>query len=531
MITDETQPWWVPQPGPQAEAFLCPADELMSGGERGGGKTQLIIGREVIGAQQHGLHWNGIIFRKKYKDFKEIRLDFDRLISKGLPARRIGGENQVNFIKYQNGAVTTLAQAGSLSAVEDWQGNQFVHVSIDEAQQFPYLTAMMSVLKGSMRSPHGIAPRMLLTGNPGGPGASQIKEMFIPVEYGGNEDNPPEGRVHMVDVEQEDGTVGTISRVFIQLPLLENRILLDGDPGYLNRLRAIADSVLRAAWLDGRWDVHVGQAFNFGKHNILDEEIWPIPEHVPIYMTFDWGWGAPFSVQWWWVDGEGRIYMFHEWYGCQKNLPNKGIKLTDPEIAEGILEREQKMGILGRVKKRLAGPDCFKAKPNYKGHGQGAATSDEFRAYCKRPEVRSRYGEKVELDLRVGDATRETKLRQFRTRIRPLGPGIPSMLMVYPHCKHTIRTVPSLVVDEVNPEEIEDLQEDHCFDSMCHIVQEFPMGVSDDVIQAEIEQKKKKQQRARLDEASLAALDEWERTVEQLVDEEESCAWLLDCWA
>ena len=102
------------------------------------------------------------------------------------------------------------------------------------------------------------------------------------------------------------------------------------------------------------------------------------------------------------------------------------------------------------------------------------------------------------------------------------------MLVVYPHCKHTIRTVPSLVVDEVNPEEIEDLQEDHCFDSMCHICQEFPMGVPDEAIQAEIERKKKKQQRARLDEASLAALDEWEWTKEQLVDEEDSYAWLWD---
>lgn len=520
--------YWTPQPGPQAEAFLCPADELFSGGERGGGKTQLIIGREVTGAQKYGIHWNGIIFRKKYKDFKEIRKDFDFLIANGLPARRIGGENQVNFIKYANGAVTTLAQAGSISAIEDWQGNAFTSVSIDEAQQFPYLTSMMSILKGCMRSAYGIVPKMLLTGNPGGPGASQIKEMFIPVEYGGNEDNPPEGRVHIVDVEQEDGTVATVSRVFIQLPLLENRILLDGDPGYVNRLRSITDSVLRSAWLDGRWDVHVGQAFGFGKHNILNEEIWPIPDYAPIYMTFDWGWGAPFSVQWWWVDGEGRVYMFHEWYGCQKNLPNKGIKLTDPEIAEGILEREQRMGVLGKVKKRLAGPDCFRNKPNYKGHGQGAATSDEFRAYCKRPEVIARYGERIELDLAKGDATRETKLRQFRTRIRQFDPNTLPMLMVYPHCKHFIRTVPSLVVDEVNPEEIEDFQEDHGFDASALLCNDMPIGIPEEHIHAEMERKKKQQQRAKLDEASLAALEEWEWTLEQLQNDEDSYDWLWD---
>jgi len=517
--------YWAPQPGPQTEAFLCPADELFAGGERGGGKTQLIVGREVSGAQEYGLHWNGIIFRKKYKDFKEIRIDFDRLIAQGLPARRVGGENQINFIKYDNGSTTTLAQAGTLKAVEDWQGSQFTHVSIDEAQQFPYLTGMMSLLKGCMRSPFGIHPRMLLTGNPGGPGASQIKHMFIPLEFGGNEENPPEGSVNMVDIEQDDGSVAIISRVFIQLPLVENKILLDGDPGYINRLKSIPDSVLRAAWLDGRWDVHVGQAFDFGPKNIMKNLVWPIPAYAPIYMTFDWGWGAPFSVGWWWVDADGRIYRFAEWYGCQKNLPNVGLRLEDPKIAEGILEREKRLGILGKIHMRLAGPDCFRLKPNYKGGGQGPATSDEFEAYCKRDDIMEKYGDDVSLDLRAGDATRETKIRQFRNRLAQTRPGELPMLMVYPACKAFIRTVPSLVVDEVNPEEIEDHQEDHTFDDSCHICQHMPIGVTDADLQSMMEERKKRTQREKLDTASLAALDEYERIVENVQKDEEWPEW------
>jgi Terminase large subunit, T4likevirus-type, N-terminal len=35
---------WVPQPGPQTEAYYCQADELLYGGEAGGGKTDLLIG-------------------------------------------------------------------------------------------------------------------------------------------------------------------------------------------------------------------------------------------------------------------------------------------------------------------------------------------------------------------------------------------------------------------------------------------------------------------------------------------------------
>jgi hypothetical protein len=42
---------WVPNPGPQTQAFLCEADELFYGGEAGGGKTDLGIGASPHGSQ------------------------------------------------------------------------------------------------------------------------------------------------------------------------------------------------------------------------------------------------------------------------------------------------------------------------------------------------------------------------------------------------------------------------------------------------------------------------------------------------
>ena len=62
----------------------------------------------------------------------------------------------------------------------------------------------------------------------------------------------------------------------------------------------------------------------------------PVPEYAPIYMTFDWGFGAPFSVGWWWVDADGRLIRFAEWYGWNGEI-NKGLRLEDSRIAEGII--------------------------------------------------------------------------------------------------------------------------------------------------------------------------------------------------
>lgn len=49
---------WVPNPGPQTDAFFCEADELFYGGEAGGGKTDLLLGTAL------GHHRRSLILRR-----------------------------------------------------------------------------------------------------------------------------------------------------------------------------------------------------------------------------------------------------------------------------------------------------------------------------------------------------------------------------------------------------------------------------------------------------------------------------------
>jgi len=279
-------PWWhywAPQPGPQSSAKTCPADEVFYGGERGGGKSDAVIGRNVWGALTYKNHWNALILRRKYEDFGELRRRWDELILSGLPARRIGGENQTNYVRFDNGATIRMSATLYLEKIDSFMGHQYNEIDIDEAPEFPFLGKMIDKLKGCNRSPHGLQCQIFLTGNPGGPGASIIKEMFIPAIPDGGGSPVSEGRVYTLP----DGS----TRVFIRSKLTDNQILMQADPAYQGKLRSIKDPNLRAAWAEGRWDVFVGQAFNFNSRHILtgDQKIWPIPQHVPIYMTFDWG--------------------------------------------------------------------------------------------------------------------------------------------------------------------------------------------------------------------------------------------------
>jgi len=251
---------------------------------------------------------------------------------------------------------------------------------------------------------------------------------------------------------------------------------------------------LRAAFRDGSWDLFKGQAFQEWSRNYhvvsdlkfthKDGKERLYPEGVPLFMTFDWGFGAPFSIGWWWIDSDGRKYRFYEWYGWSGS-PGQGLRIADTEIAAGIIKREQIMGLtdvderLGlkvynqRIQ-RLCDPTCFNKKPDYRGGGQMPSTAEVFM--------------NEGLILSPGDPSRALKYRQFHEHLRvPRDEndnvnGVP-MLQVYASCNHFIRTIPALILDENNIEDIDTDSEDHVFDEACHIMMQRPVKAEKNVTQ------------------------------------------------
>lgn len=446
---------WAPQPGPQAEAAICPADFTFFGGSRGGGKSDCLIGRQLRGAEIYSNHWNGLVIRRKYKDFAEIRRRIDEMIAMGLPAERIGGDQQINFVRFKNGGQFSMPAIVRLEQVNDFVGHQYTEVAIDECTTFPFFTKMIDKLKGSVRSPHGVPCRMFGTGNPGGPGHNEVKTYFRL----GRSGVPPKTVIY-----GEDGD----TRVFIPSFLQDNRILCENDPKYVGRLLSIKDPLLKKAWIDGDWDVFIGQAFGFNEaYHVIDPI--PVPNSAPLYMTFDWGFGKPFSIGWWWVDTEGRLYRFSEWYGYT-GVPDEGLRLEDSKIAEGIKEREHKLGITGRNIVRYCDPTCFNKKPDYRGGGQGPSTAEIFAH--------------MGVHMTPGDPSRALKIRQVRERLLvDVGddgkPKQRPMMQIYRTCKDFIRTIPALCFDEENPEDIDTEQEDHVYDEAAHICMARP--IKDDI--------------------------------------------------
>jgi len=278
--------------------------------------------------------------------------------------------------------------------------------------------------------------------NPGGIGHSWVKQLWMDKDF-------PEEFIKPKDYRSQFDYVPSLA---------SDNPNLGSD--YWAQLSTLPEQ-LRRAFKDGDWDIFIGQAFpQFSRQKHVGKVI-NIPDYAQLYMTFDWGFGAPFSIGWWWVDADGRIWRFAEWYGWNGH-PNQGLRLEDSAIADGILQRERDLGITGRNIIRLSGPDCFSKKPNYQGGGQGPSTSEVFASRG--------------ILLNPGDASRELKIRQFRERLTVKEGEMP-MMMIAPECDQFIRTIPNLVMDERHIEDIDTSGEDHIYDEACHICMARPLSI------------------------------------------------------
>lgn len=266
---------------------------------------------------------------------------------------------------------------------------------------------------------------------------------------------------------------GGMLRQYIPALLHDNPSLAVKDPRYIHRLEALPEP-LRTAYKEGRWDLFMGQFFNFNHYDHVIKPI-SVPPTVALYMTFDWGFGAPFSIGWWWVDADGRLYRFTELYGQLKGQPNKGSRISDAKIAAQIKRKEIELGIAGRPILRIADPTCWNKKPDYRGGGQGPSTAEEFAD--------------LGLVLVKGDANRKLKWRQMHKRLEtperpPVDPGeeeLPRempMLVVYDTCEHFIRTIPALQADPHDPEDVDDRLEDHVADDTALICMARPLAIA-----------------------------------------------------
>lgn len=431
----------LPEPSEKQKQFLLDTHKHIGfGGSRGGGKSWAVRVKAVLLC----LKYPGIkvmIIRRTYPELTENHIKPLRALlqcgTKDAAARYNDSKKEMVF---PSGSEILFGYCNSESDVDRYQGTEVDVLFIDEATQLS--EDQIKKLAACVRGVNPFPKRIYYTMNPGGRGMAYIKRIFIDRDYMRGE-NPEEYH-------------------FIQSRVYDNKALLKADPEYLAQLEALPEA-LRQAWLEGNWDIFMGQVFAEMRNNpdgyqsrrwshVIED--FDIDDSWKVYRGFDFGYAKPFAVVWIAVDHYGRLYLFKEYYGCTRQ-PDTGVQMEPKEIARRIREIEKTDPILKRHRIiGIADPAIWQM------------TTGESIA-----EMMEREG----IFFSKGDHTRLAGLMQMHYRLAFDEDGFP-MMYVFKSCANVIRTIPLLIYDEKHPEDVDTTMEDHLYDAIRYVLMENPLN-------------------------------------------------------
>jgi hypothetical protein len=429
-MENEKKILWQPQPK-QRIALECPIYELFYGGARGGGKSDFLVldFLQDVG-KGYGDDWKGVLFRRTYSELEELIFRAHQIFPEA------GGtyHESKRTWTFPDGETLKFRFLERDSDVHKYQGHQYSWIGFDEltnwATDYCYI-----YMHSCARSAAGVPVRIRASGNPGSTGHLWVKARFI-------DPMPP----YHVYTDPETG----LKRVFIPARLEDNLILKKNDPQYLGRLK-MQPKHLQRAYIEGDWNIFAGQVFEEirrEKHFIKPVAIEP---YWYRFAALDWGYTKPFSIGWYAVTGDGRLIRYREYYGCEKYKPNVGIKKPAAEVAKEAWEMSVAEGCIDMV----ADPSCW-AK-------MGKAKRDE-------PQSIAEEFEKVGWRMERGVNDRKSGLQLMHNLLQAEGhDGLP-MLIVFETCYAWIRTIPTLVHSERDPEDVDTDGEDHVYDETRYAV-------------------------------------------------------------
>lgn len=441
----------IPRPSEKQEQFLLDGHKYIAyGGARGGGKSWAVRVKAVLLC----LEYPGIkvmIIRRTYPELQENHiLPLCEMLGCGAedPARRIAEYNDSKKnIVFPSGSRIIFRYCSSRRDALRFQGTEVDVLFVDEATQ--QTEEQMQKLSACVRGVNGFPKRVYYTCNPGGVGHGWVKRLFIDGSFREGE-NPEDYR-------------------FIKALVTDNKALMAADPSYIKKLRALPPK-LRAAWLDGSWDMFEGQFFQdfrvtpdmaLAQRNGFTDTQEELTRqrrftHVipafdlsaaqyrgwTVFRSYDFGYGRPFSCAWWAVDYDGVMYRVLELYGCT-GTPNEGLRWTPERQFQEISRIEHEHPWLrGRQISGVADPSIWDGS-----RGESVA------------ETAAKHG----VYFTPGENRRIPGWMQCHYRLSFDRQGYPRMY-VFDCCAAFIRTVPLMQFSRTVPEDLDTGLEDHVCD-------------------------------------------------------------------
>jgi len=248
---------WIPNPGPQSDAFFCEADELFYGGQAGGGKTDVVLGLAATA------HKRSLILRRTNKEVQGLVERMGDILGS-----RDGWSSQTGIWRLPSGRTVDLGGCQLEEDKQKYKGNPHDFIGWNEVSDFS--ESQYLFINGWNRSADPTQRcRVVCAGNP----PTRPEGLWIVKRFAAWLDpqhprpaKPGELRWYTTiegkDTEVEGPGPHTVpgetlpvfarSRTFIPATLADNPDLAATD--YRNVLSSLPEE-LRLAYRDGRFDV------------------------------------------------------------------------------------------------------------------------------------------------------------------------------------------------------------------------------------------------------------------------------------
>jgi hypothetical protein len=248
---------WIPNPGPQSDAYFCEADELFYGGQAGGGKTDVVIGLACTA------HKRSLILRRTNKEVQGL---VERMSD--ILGSRDGWSSQTGIWRVPGARTVDMGGCQLEEDKQKYKGNPHDLIAWDEVSDFsesqylfvngwnrsadPAQRCRVVAAGNPPTRPEGlwIVKRFAAWLDPQHPRPAKPGELrwFTTIDGKDTEVDGPGPHI----IQGEPLPVFARSRTFIPATLADNPDLAATD--YRNVLSSLPEE-LRLAYRDGRFDV------------------------------------------------------------------------------------------------------------------------------------------------------------------------------------------------------------------------------------------------------------------------------------
>lgn len=396
--------------------------EVLFGGAAGGGKSY----GQIVDALLFALKYprsNQLIFRRTFAELEKSLIRKSREIYPMSICSYNASRYSYTFV---NGSIIDFGYISTEDSVHIYQSAEYDVIRFDELTHFT--ESMYTYMISRVRGANGYPKHVKSSCNPGGIGHGWVKSRFIDIA-------PPNTTIHT-----ESGT-----RRFIPAKVHDNHFLVASDPGYITRLDNL-DEDNRRMLRDGDWDVFAGQYFREYRREKHVVRPFEIPSWWKRFRSMDWGYNDPCCVLWHAVDAEGRVYTYRELYireTLARDVARRVVELTGEE----------------KISYTVASPDMWQKRGVRDIDGENIA------------EIFAKNG----VPIIKADNTRVIGWNRVREYLADSPDGLPGWQM-FETCQNLIRTLPTLIYDDHNTEDVSDACEDHAAEALRYGLMSRPVG-------------------------------------------------------